>query len=334
MKTSASNSKKIRANFHYQVPALGLWANSNALGSHWSGAYEHYEIELTMPQERSSFGAEILDPHGALTGAQSTRGNTSAVGIRIFQVSVSSNADIEAATYAAIADANKKAHSIFQELLTVADRFVHEFLQHLRADYGQHLLGSSSETPRLVLHSDLIDHTGQRLPFTSGRKLTFVVQDLDKAISLDQLIAAAVAASSKHPISLPEELLSDAKYLAWGRATPDRRYSTVLAAIACEAKVKHTLLSKADSRQRDLVELVLNNPRDVTIAAVNHLDKTMTSVCGRSLRTENAELWKDTNNLFTDRNRIAHGKSPQPKDSELQNHTRTAVSVFQWLDTI
>ena len=99
--------------------------------------------------------------------------------------------------------------------------------------------------------------------------------------------------------------------------------------------MKTALRGKAAVGQRPLVDLIIDNPRDVTIAAVNHFDRLCKSITGRSLKEdkENHGLWKALAALFEARNAVAH-RGFEPTPEEAQRHVQTAVDAFGWLDSV
>jgi hypothetical protein len=109
----------------------------------------------------------------------------------------------------------------------------------------------------------------------------------------------------------------------------------MLAAIACEIKVKDAITALASEEQKPLVNLLLENPRDWTMAAASLFDKGMGAVCGRSLRTEDKKLFKEVVLIFQDRNSIAHKDGGKVSaDNVLKRHVTSAKSAFAWLDSV
>lgn len=101
-------------------------------------------------------------------------------------------------------------------------------------------------------------------------------------------------------------LLSDAFYYATSADSANPRMGIILAAIAVEVRIKAFLTERASEEQRDLVELVIDNPRDVTLAAVSLYDKGLKAVVGRSLREEDRPAYNALTALFVERNRLVH----------------------------
>lgn len=127
-------------------------------------------------------------------------------------------------------------------------------------------------------------------------------------------------------------LLADARYLAT-RPPQDWPRAVLAAAIAAEVRVKQALRSAATDGARPLVDVLLDNPRDVSLAAANLFDKAMQAVCGRSLRVDDHELFKDVESLFQVRNSVAHHAN-RPTAERGARAVQAAVGAFAWLDTL
>lgn len=107
-----------------------------------------------------------------------------------------------------------------------------------------------------------------------------------------------------------------------------------MAAIACEVAVKQSLRDAARPEQQELVELVLSSPRDVSLAAATLFDKGCKAVVTRSLKEENASLYKRVDKLFQDRNKIAYRGGEGLTDDVLAEHVATAREALEWLSTV
>jgi hypothetical protein len=106
----------------------------------------------------------------------------------------------------------------------------------------------------------------------------------------------------------------------------------VLAAIATEVKVKEPLVRLASTEQRPVLDLVLENPRDWSVAAIALFDKALDAVAGRSLRTEDKPLYTAVKTLFEHRNRVAHRGDITLEQSLVRDDINAAIKVAGWLD--
>jgi hypothetical protein len=108
----------------------------------------------------------------------------------------------------------------------------------------------------------------------------------------------------------------------------------LLAAIACEAKIKTLLVEIATTSQQPLVELVLDNPRDFSLAAAALFDKGLEAVTGVSMRRANRDLYKSVEDLFVHRNRFVHRRDMTLDESTIGADLTAARAAFAWLDDL
>jgi hypothetical protein len=162
-----------------------------------------------------------------------------------------------------------------------------------------------------------------------------------------RVIDDIVAKTERGADPLPEEvLLADAIEAAdtlsvtamWTYERRDTARAVLLAAIAAEVKIKRTLLDAAPREFRDLLDVIVDNPREVSIAAGQLLNKPMKATFGRSLREDDKQLFKDVTDqtntksgLFPLRNRVAH-HGYEPTLAEAQEAVLIAFRLFLWLD--
>ena len=95
-------------------------------------------------------------------------------------------------------------------------------------------------------------------------------------------------------------------------------------------KVKETLLAQVRPAAKPLVEIITENPREVTQSVPQLLRATAAAVVGRSLFEDDRELWKQVDKLFTLRNRVAH-RGHTPSEDEARKAVEAAVALFSWL---
>ena len=85
---------------------------------------------------------------------------------------------------------------------------------------------------------------------------------------------------------------------------------------------------------RPLVDIILDSPRDVSVAAGQLLDKPMRAATGRSLRDDDKPLFVAvTETLFPLRNKVAH-RGFSPAITEAREAVTRAEVLFHWLATV
>jgi hypothetical protein len=247
------------------------------------------------------------------------------------------NADVSAAT-ATIdnPDALDCAVEAIDGARDVASRVVTDFVAWVRATTRMTDLTLSNEVPPLAGPVRMFEaDTG--IQFRVGPSVRSVAVGRDPAgkyslmaADLEEIIGR-VNRGDEAPVA--ETLLADAEHYA-RHSVRDLRRAILMAAIACEVKVKAILRSRATEAQRSLVDFALNNPHEVTVTAADGLfDKLMLAMLGRSLRQEDRQLFLDIKSLYAARNRIAHGGS-MPDEAEAGRVVRAARRCFVWLDSL
>ena len=215
---------------------------------------------------------------------------------------------------------------IFDRANDVARAIANDLLAWTRSQYRHSWLGLSHEPAHEAGPASLIEaESGRRLPIGHSYVGVSQFRNTDLALSLSELHALLDSVRAEASPPIPESLLSDAQFLAWELHPPDATRAVLMAAIACELKVKESLRDRCPDDQADLLDYVLENPREITVTAADGLfDKLMEVAQGRSLRRADGELFKRIRRLFEARNAIAHrGLAPAPEEaSELVRAAR------------
>jgi hypothetical protein len=118
-----------------------------------------------------------------------------------------------------------------------------------------------------------------------------------------------------------------------GIRPPNPEQAVLLAAVGLEVAVKLALRAKVDDARRDLLDYILDHPRDVSQQAVALFDATMDVAINRSLKTEDKPLFKRVDRLFQQRNAVAHGGVRVPPSDALDS-TRAAQEALVWLASL
>jgi hypothetical protein len=140
-------------------------------------------------------------------------------------------------------------------------------------------------------------------------------------------------------IPVEYRLLADARQFVPARLSdigvlrPLVQQAILVAAVAVEVKTKATLRRVTSADKAALVDLILDNPRDVSVAAVNLLHRTMEASIGRSLQKDDPALFRAADRLFIVRNGIAH-RGEAPTGEEARELVDAAVRIFDWLDRL
>lgn len=236
---------------------------------------------------------------------------------------------------------NFDVKSLFATGEEIANKVLRRYLDYVRFRHEQYWLRSSSIVHRNV-YNEVIDSTGRAIESNLNDRRGIVAPQSGEDGLLTVAKSNSIVSQIEQDvgIELEEELLADARFIGWPPKDPYYRLATVLAAMACELKIKNTLVRLARPDQQELVEFILKNYRDVAYALIHLYDSGLKAVCGRSLREDDRELYKRINELFEIRNAIVHrGGTCQytPAEGDIvkwSSYLRHARSAFEYLESL
>lgn len=323
---------------HFEVNKL--WVDAASLGFSGAVDFEGCRCVLRCPSRRDDFDLDRYTPASdvsALGGWNESGGVITRAAVLLVQVRVDLPGDLRAdqAPFGveAAPEVVAEAHEMLERGADIARRLLAQVLAWIRVDAEQYWLEPQHLTPRVTWLSALLDAEGERLAIGYNDPLTInMLGDDQQAVTPERLQSALDYASTGRGIPLPESLLADAHFYAWQADQPNPRLGLMLAAVALETKIKTFMSEVATEAQRGLVDLVLGNPRDVTVAVVSLLDKGLIAMGWPSLRDEDKEQYKAVTLLFEHRNRFAHRGGLDVTDSEVRADILAARRAFAWLD--
>jgi hypothetical protein len=214
----------------------------------------------------------------------------------------------------------------------VAEAAVERLVEWIRTEGNQHWLGLAGAPPEPVGHAELVDVAEwTRIPVTVKIEPLVLRQVSEEQVLNEDRLAPLLAVTSKgaRP-SLAHSVLVDAAFYASDAEPPDPTRAVLTAGIAVELKVKQTLLEAAEGQLRELVALLIESPRDYSLAAIALFDKPLRIVLGVSLRNSDKELYRRIDTLFRRRNDVAHRGKPIG-EGEATELVATAYSAFRAL---
>lgn len=216
---------------------------------------------------------------------------------------------------------------------TIGGEILSILIKKTRVYKGQFWLEPSQYQMTPVGRSEIVDSDGRKLPVGYGQPLSVYLHTSDGHVLNPQDLDSYTKSLEGADLSnSPILLLADAKFYAWRASEPDPRLGLVLAAFACESKIKNFLLSNCESKQKSLVELLINSPRDFSTSVSALFDKVLESIIGISLREENRDLYKRLTKVFEDRNQFAHRNKTEFSKDVVTAHIFTIQEIFDWLD--
>ena len=323
---------------HFELADLEV-AHS-ALGQAFPVDYEGHHCTLRLPADLGDFEtADSPVDLPVLGGFLDRDGVLVRAAIRMVRVEVEMPGELTADQVPrggpALPDALEEALCLLRDSAELARRLVASFSTQARTRKNQFWLSPTAfQLPQLTWMSNLYDVTGQRLGVGFGQTTVVHMPPPNDAALEHQEIASLlqIATTGEQPL-LPESLLADARFYVFRANQPNPRLGLILAAVACEVKVKQRLYDLADKSQKPLVDLLVAHPRDYSLAAASLFDKGLAAVAGRSLRMEDKALYKKVEGLFEHRNGFAHRGDPGISTEQVHADIATAVVAFEWLDS-
>lgn len=314
------------------IEVNGLYVHAEILGETFSARCLESRFALTLPGSPtdSEWVAALPGRNfwGSFVVAKDSNGTTSAQEVLIVRTTMETDRDVSIADSRQDLLGRTSAQARMARDQRRALRLLDKALNALRVQSRQSWLGWSAQRVR-VARTDFFDTHGERLtveqsPMRSGSGRFAGPM---RAANRD-LVATALAEAEKHrDPPLPESLLADAEYLL---GQGQHREALLLAAIAAETGVRHTLQVAASESQEPLVTLLLNSPREYPMAAASLFDKAMFAINQRSVKVEQPHTWKGVVRLFEDRNKVAHGTG-DVEWRTVKTHISTAYGVLHWL---
>jgi hypothetical protein len=256
------------------------------------------------------------------------------VDVRLVRIVANVESSLCATSFDRTSSEDQKAHDrLFHDLTSGALQLARDLCDWVRIIFEQVWIEPSGRYPRIVNAIALVDLTANR-DFGSMIAPAGMVRIVDEDTVLDAAGLAKVRESLEQGAPAPDELfLSEARYLLRSQQVTGAERATLLAAIALEVRTKRALQAIADAAQLPLVDLLLENPRDWSLAAHALFHKALPVVAGYSLGKEHADLSKRVQQLFTSRNALAH-RGATIEASAAAEHVETAREAFAFLSAL
>jgi hypothetical protein len=326
----------------------GLWVAGESLGRSATFDRDGFRVQIDFPADRDAFG--LRAGHGfpirAFGSNSSGTGSALVQAVDVIRISVAGEADLRRADFAAPGETSSpevmnRARDFHTKTLDIALSTVIDLVNWLRIEKGQVWLGLGTDQPQVVGLTSYYDADGQPLPAAFGGGVTLYPLDPARAVDMRFLSRLVGLLGDERPtIEVEDQLLADAQQQIPSRPSdilrsqrPLVQHAVLLAAVATEVKVKRTLRRVASSDKLALIDNILENPREVSVAAVNLFHTTMNATIGRSLKQDDLSLFKAISRLFEVRNGVAH-RGEQPSAEEARTLVSAAVRACRWLDEL
>ncbi len=325
------------ASHHFGVQEL--WITADAFGLEQRIRFRDHQCVVRFPSSADDFEVDQYVPrpdHSVMAGFVEVGGVRTAAAVGLIRVDVEMDGDLTADKFVGDygRDLLDEATAILQESADIAREVVSLVVGFARVEHHQYWLEPQHQMPRVTWLSSLRDHGGQRLPVGYGDMLTVSMGEHHCALSAKDVgrILEQVGSDVHPPVA--ESLLADALFQARRAPHPNLHLGLLLAAIAMEVKIKETLRALSSGEQGGLVDLLLENPRDWSMAAASLFDKGLRAVVEVSLKDTDRELYKSVDLLFQHRNRYAHRGEVTLDPGLIQADLLAAQRAFRWLDEL
>lgn len=320
------------AHFHFRLDELLV--ASELLGSASAVDRDGYHIHFTIPASQEDFGLAGDPDVFALGGGWQRENEWTCRELGLVRLSVElklPDAVLKEELDRATID---EAYKLLAAAANAATRYLRDYLDLIRTRHGQFWLAYSSQSPKLVGPTTVVDRaTGERIRTGYNDPLKAVMHASEQALSADAHAEALREVEQGDTATVPDLLLADAMYLAWTSDALQYREAVLMAAMAAEVKIKETLDLVCAESARPILAFALRNPRDVSVQAVALYDKAAEAVTGRSVRKENPKLYKSLIRLFEDRNDVAH-RANTAKPDQIRADLVAARDAILWADDL
>jgi hypothetical protein len=252
------------------------------------------------------------------------------LGLIIFEVTVEVATDVPSPKPAELTpelrEIVERDLGVGSEIATqVADLFV----RHVRAMAPrQSWLGLSAHAPEQYGPACLLNRETGEFLFGLGPMQSVTMRSSQLRLDRADLSAVLNAISEDIEPGIAESLLADAWHLSDASGANDRNRAWIVAAVACEVRVKREIRQRAGTDRLDLVELLLRRRSNLP----ELLDEVWRAVLGKSLRTEDPALFEDIKSLTLQRNRLVHVGKGDPRVGTSLDPAHVAQALFDWLN--
>ena len=322
-----------RARFYYRFGVRDLFVDNALIDRVLEGEVDGTPVAIRIPADPS-----VFDPNPpALAPAIRRPNEPGERTVRTVQVSVDSVLPFGAHDPSVVSLSvdyrwTVDLSDVFNTNLELATRVISGLVEWSRVALSQFGLALTDDQSALVDVQRVFDlDAGEFYPLGMQAPGLASFRPAGALPVTEEFLRAVLATGHQESPLTALALLADARHLA-SRTPHDWPRAVLAAAIATEVRAKEALRAAATDNARPLVDYLLDNPRDASLAAANLFDKAMQAVCGRSLRIDDQDLFKEVTFLFQVRNEIAH-HGLRPTADRGARAVLAAVGAFTWLDS-
>jgi hypothetical protein len=301
----------------------GLVVDADLAGFSWIVRGDPFDVRIRLPERSDTLAAE-----GAYEGWSGPEEAPRALLLAYIEASALFEADVDEEAEAAPSVDERSPYRWARAALAASRAAIQDFRGWVRLN--QPWLGPQQSYLSQVRESVFVNlDTDRRLPGLVEMGATTLLEANPLGKTGLEIVTEQTRSGLRAPV--PESILSDAFYLGGWAHPPDFTRAVLLAAIACEVKAKNTLTELAPLPAAPLLDAMLSLPRAFPFAAIDLFDSVAGAILGRSLRKQDAGLFKRVRHLFEIRNQIAH-RAQEPDQEKAKDVLRAAKEAFDWLN--
>lgn len=330
----------VEALFRMRFVIPQLWIGLDALGASFTFNWDGFVVQVTLPSDVDTFSGlpdgsqEAPLPSLAASGpvfAEPGRDSRTAALI-LFEVTVETTSEFPRPKPNTFTNQMRQiADAEIGAVQPIAEAVASSFVRHLRAAAPrQSWLGLSAHPPAQYGLAQLeYRDSGERI-FGYGPRQSVTMRSSQLRLDLTDFEAVLEEVAAGREPGIPESLLADAWHLSDAEAANDHDRAILVAATACEVKVKQCISEKVPPSGRAMAKMILSRRSNLR----ELVDEVLLATLGVSLKKENIELFRQVESLTIQRNAIVHGGRQSLQAKQPPMPAQVGSSLFEWLDQL
>jgi hypothetical protein len=324
--------RRIRAEYVFRVDSA--WFSTDLLGRRYAFRRRDYDAAIEVPGDGTAFG-DLL--HSALKGfllpSDTGRAPEGVKAVSALRISLVQSVELSSDRF----ESSRQLADFWRDGQPVAHAILRQFVDWIRVRCGQAWVGIFGQRYEMLIIGDKLgkaqgrvfdDESGQQFPVMISMGFGYIRTPPGGQVPVSssdaEFLVRMLAESIEAPT--PEMLLADALHHA-SVVDPQPQRAVLLAAIACETKIKSVLQNRVSPEKAGLAELLVARPR----SAAALFSEILKAAVGPSLKASRPDLARRIECLFQVRNRVAHS-GEVPTLHEADAAVSAAREVFEWLD--
>lgn len=317
-----------------------LWIGLDAVGASFELEWDGALVRVALPSDQDTF-SDLPDgytqaPLPSLVGigpvfAEADR-DVRTAGLVLFEVTVETTTEFPAPKPAEYTEEQRKiADKDIAAARPKAEAVASSFVRHLRAAAPrQSWLGLSAHAPAQYGIAQLeYRDTGERI-LGYGPTQSVTMRSSQLRLDLADIETIMKDVAEQHEPGIADSLLADAWHLSDAEAANDQDRATLVAATACEVKVKQVIQDRVPANAKAMARMILSRRSNLP----ELLDEVLDATLGVSLKKADSALFAWVKELADQRNAIIHAGRRNPKPNRSHMPAQVGSSLFEWLEQL